>query len=825
MGIAVIVAVVSVGLVISIALYIAVTCLKAAPGHVSRGQGKVPATEGRPVVLPATPALTRGPDTVQPEPPESTIEPEAITPVGHRESPAVQEPETPVGLEVPQAVPEPVQKKEPQPERLEPGQTQALAPPTALPETVEPQEPEISFDGTSEVELEHPLMGCSPGGEGERVGASITPDAATGVKDDVNQTSVTESSPEEREEQEKRARKTGRVSPEKRGGRPRREEEGDEEEKTGKSPQRSPKPEIVCCKREREWILGVEIPEGLQGALDTSVFQDNVRLTQDTSKDGCWQLAKLGGEVVVRISEGQDGDDLRIELRGDDYLLFKLRGASLNEGCRVRQPSSGSYLVVAPDSWERDEERAGTAPYTPERVCLEGYQAHFFDVPGDSASRIAFRDHAGHLLEIGSMEPRFELVGQEVPDASEYSGSLFGVSPPRIRVKDGSWADVGAIVLGEEGSGRGRWRESFKPNLTLLEQNLPEEIAARKAGWYFLRFYDLQDELIDSFDFRFVAGLKGITVHEAGPFPSAAGHDQATVEFEHDAESYVEPSSAGTGDVRIDRTPEKTILTIPPVPAHDRSLWLVGPRDGPHVEVTVLLQRIWWAVSEGNQPAMPWQGTCLPLSPKDLTATSNTVLWIQFPTPRWTDGVLVGFKQENRRSYRMKVTERTLQIPLRDFSDSQQLTDRTTEHLLTIWVNVDGAFCEAAVATLPAEDVPDTLDITHIPAYRLAAVLTTLRRATRGPLRQLLKEVRRHYRRARRSRPERNDEFKKEGLCAIAVFLQLAGSRQSIIPKGVSRWRSKARLGRHEFPETAREVWGRYNELENRSGRGKGRRL
>ncbi len=428
---------------------------------------------------------------------------------------------------------------------------------------------------------------------------------------------------------------------------------------------------------------------------------------------------------------------------------------------------------------------------------------------------IAFRDSTGRSLVIGFSEPRFQFVGQELPDASENSGPLFGGPPPRIRVADGSWEDVGTIVLGAEGSGRGRWRMTFEPNPAIAEQDMPAEIARRKAGWYFVRFYDLRHELIDSLDFRFGAGLQGITIQQSDPFPPATGHGAMTIEFQHDADWYVYGHPRVPGHVKIERTAGKTILTIPLVQECDRTHWLLGPTGGPQVEVTMLAERVWWGVSNVNAPPSKWRDTCLSLSPQDFSATSEEAVWLRFPEPRWTDGVFVGFQQGRWREYVPNVAENTITIALRDFSDSQELADRTEDHVLRAWIKMNGNFHEAAVATVAAEVVKETLNVARIPACHLASVLTALHRATRGPLRQLVKEVRRQYRRPRRSPAGDNVEFAKEALCAIAVFLQLTEPRQSVTPKSANRWRSRARLASQQFPETMRQVWRRYRELES----------
>jgi hypothetical protein len=372
--------------------------------------------------------------------------------------------------------------------------------------------------------------------------------------------------------------------------------------------------------------LAVELPDELSENQGVSIVQGDRPLEEDEAQRGCWRLAQLRGDVTVRTLEA---DDYIIPLHDDGYLLFKLSGGDLSQGRRVRQVSAGSYLAIVPAIWERDEEKAGTAPVTPQPVCLESCQAHFFDLKENEPSQIAFRG-CGRAPVVGG--PRFQLVGQEVRDASEHLGPLFGGSPPRISIAEGSWSDVGTIVVGEEGSGRGWWRTRFKPRPDQPEQDLPAEIVSRKAGWYFMRFYNFDDELIDSLDFRFVGSLREIKFPQDGPIPSSTGHSAATVEFLHDADCYVDRLSDGGGDVTVERTGERTILSIPATP-ECRSRWVVRSGHG-QVEVTILVERAWWAVGTVATEPSEWEGRPACLSPEDFRATSEKAIWLRLPKAR-----------------------------------------------------------------------------------------------------------------------------------------------------------------------------------------------
>lgn len=792
MRIAIILGVLSLGVVIAAALYMLVTRRRAVCTPVS-GKNEVPTSETKPIVQPEPSAQTKGLDIVQDQEGSHAIEAEIKTAVGS-ETPPVQQETQPTLTQA-------------QPGLSQLGAEDASEAAAVITATVTPQEKGSHPEVASIQEGEPPPTWDSMGEKGTQAPVSDTSDVCASVMEQI-QTGVDEDLHGEEIEPSPKVR---HVRPENSGGRSRTGEQGQDGERkeTVRSGRRSLKPEVVCWKREREWFLGVEVPAELQQRAEISVLQNGMRLAEDEMEKDCWQLAKLDGQVVIRILNSEREREVKSELGDDNYLVFKLSGKDLNQGRRVKRLSVGQYLAVVPDDWDR----SGMAPTAPEPVCLEGYRAHFFDLVGDPAPKIVLRDSTGRLHEIGSSGPRFELVGQEVHDASENIGPLFGGPPPRIRVHDGIWQEIGVIVLGEEGRGRGRWRKPFRPNPAQTEQEMPKDIATRKAGWYFMRFYNLQEELIDSLDFRFVAGLRELAINQSNPFPAATGHGNMTVNFQHDADCCVERLPMSSGEVKIEHASERTILTIPPVPVCDRTRWLVGPRGGPQVEVGILVERIWWAAGYVSEPPLDWQDACLSLCPEDFTATSERAVWLRFPKPRWTDRVFVGFQQTKWRELAPKVAESTIAVPLRDFSDSLELSDRTIDHFLRVWMKVNNVFHEAALAIIAADMVEGALDLVHISACHLARVLTTLKGATRGPMRQLLKGVRRQYRRARRSVTGRNVDFVKDALCTIAVFLQETESRHSAVPKLATRWKSKARLASREFPETTRQVWRRYREL------------
>ena len=439
------------------------------------------------------------------------------------------------------------------------------------------------------------------------------------------------------------------------------------------------------------------------------ILQNSSSLMQDEFNDCCWILKKADIPVEIRWEETESVKEYKIPLDEMKYLLFKLSGSDQNWGCCVRSPSFGSYLVIIPETWERDTELSGLPPVSPQPVTLKGYRGHFFDLVKGGDRKIAFRNEKKELMLIEYKKSRFELVGNLLFDSSENLGPLFGSSPIRIRsLNSRGWEDVGTIVIGEEGGGKGRWRTAFNPEQGVFEQELPSEVVARQGGWYFIRFYDTNDDLIESLDFRFVSGLKDIKMTQSSLFPSEEGHSTVSVEFSHDSNFNIHPKDGIEGDVEITREENTSILTIPPRHNFDETCWIVGPHKGPQVEVNILVERIWWGVGDDDETPSEWKDKPISLSRDDFAPTSNKAIYLRFPKPRWIDAVLVGFEQDRARSFSVSVGERTVGIPLRDFGDSIEIENEDQDALLTIWINRRNETHKSTLASLPSS-VPDSI--------------------------------------------------------------------------------------------------------------------
>ncbi len=320
-----------------------------------------------------------------------------------------------------------------------------------------------------------------------------------------------------------------RIDPISRGGRPHgplpqgHEGQGKQEERLSR-----PKPEIVCWRREQGWMVAIEGPEDLPEQSGLKVLQNAECLVQDDFKEDCWLLQQAYGQVVICWNDDEEPREITLALCEQGYLLFKLSGQDLNQGHYVASLATGSYLVMVPETWECAEEFSKANPVEPEFVSLNGYRAHFYTFEEARKGQITFCTPEGERIPIKARTSRFELVGTRLQDASKGVGPLFGSKPPQLRILSGQeWTGVGTIVVGEEGSGKQRWRTQFCPDTKHQEQDLPSEVAARGGGWYFVRIYDTNDNLLESLDFRFVCALQDIIIPSLSPIPSEDGHKPA----------------------------------------------------------------------------------------------------------------------------------------------------------------------------------------------------------------------------------------------------------------------------------------------------------
>lgn len=469
-----------------------------------------------------------------------------------------------------------------------------------------------------------------------------------------------------------------------------------------------PKPEIVCWNEGWNWVIGIEVPEELE---IISVTQNGELLEHDDTDEARYRLKHVEGEVKVTWTEGEK--DISLAGPGRNYLIFKMRENWKDPGRLIRYSTAGYYLVIVPQEWGRDEEVTGPASVAPESVQLAGYKAHFFYQEQKGNTVIGFISPDGERIQVESGGSRFQLVGKEIDDASGYVGPLFGEQPPLIQTLDEKrWGNVGVIVVGEEGSGRNRWRMQFDPQVGVNEQKLPEEIVNRRGGWYFVRIYDKNDDLLESMDFRFMIALKDICIKSSGCLPGPNGYDNVTVKFLHRADCKVELMDENMQSIKeIRRERDQTTATVPPTADHDKTQWILRDGDA-EIKVTVLVERVWWAFGVIGADPTDWVDKPIILSREDFAPTSNKALFVRLPRPRFVRKIDVGFDRAKSRPYQVEVKEEGITIPLRDFGDSKEIEKRQEESMM-IGVQPEGAEPdETVVVKIPADQLPTVLQAT-----------------------------------------------------------------------------------------------------------------
>lgn len=429
---------------------------------------------------------------------------------------------------------------------------------------------------------------------------------------------------------------------------------------------REPKPELVCWKREGWWQVGVVLPDDLARNARLELFQRNVPLTPDHRNETRWLLKSLSQNVLVQWADGLNVKQKTLTLDDAKYFIFKLHGRTGEQGRRVQTISNGMYLALVPDTWQRYDALAGEPTRNPEACAMDGYRAHFFELNDDSANSIAFLDEQEKLVQENSSAQPFSLIGHRILDSENVKGPLFGLAAPRVRL-DGNltWADIQTIEVGQEGRGEGEWRQALAVDATQEEQSLAV-IASQGAGWYFARFKDADNALLESLDFRFCRGLKKIILPEPAPMPNANGHASASIEIHHDAETFVTPTDEHTRQLALERRGETTRITIPNDPRFDTTRWNLDENTERTIEIVTRVERVWWAFADEAQEPTEWRDQSISLALRDFSALSEQAFWLRLPAPRWAERAQIRFGNDIRH-LNFRADEQTTSTPLRGF--------------------------------------------------------------------------------------------------------------------------------------------------------------
>jgi hypothetical protein len=467
-----------------------------------------------------------------------------------------------------------------------------------------------------------------------------------------------------------------------RGGRPRgnRDVTGQPEQPVETSSR--PRFQLIVTRDSGDWDIFAEVEP---------INSSNLRVVQGS--DALQAERSLFGPLrdlttPIRILSGDDevGEVVLITQEAP-LLLFRLQR---DIGRFVRRPSRGLNVAVAPVAWRYDGEKSGPPPIEPESMGIPGYRAHFFSA--DTNPILAFERPGQAPHEIHCTKPEFRLQGRELPNVDEEMGPLFVGDLPMLEGAPGAMANVRTVVLGAEGRGSGRWRGEYQ--LDAQRWQLPEELRTQGSGWYFIRLYDAKDDLIDSFDFRYANGLKGIAVEGTG----LTQDHGIRVTFAHDEGVSVIMIASILSMLEHSTIPgpHSTVFAWPCHPDVRQPTFEV--RDGSGlVRVTLDTDRIWCALSSETQALEPaWQSTPIELIPEHCGPESDAQLLVRFPRSAAVDA-FVGFSRINRR--KIQIAAHRASVDLHGFSDAFELK-RFGRQKLKLWVCSSDSEIELNVANV-----------------------------------------------------------------------------------------------------------------------------
>lgn len=110
--------------------------------------------------------------------------------------------------------------------------------------------------------------------------------------------------------------------------------------------------------------------------------------------DGTWLIQDLDSNV-----SNSENDMMESLPLPKVPILFKLSLRTPGFGFKVSSISKAEYMVLVPQTWEREETIAGVPYVSPESTSLDGHIAHFFYIR-TIEDKIAFRDNLGNLTQI-----------------------------------------------------------------------------------------------------------------------------------------------------------------------------------------------------------------------------------------------------------------------------------------------------------------------------------------------------------------------------------------------------------------------------------------
>lgn len=423
------------------------------------------------------------------------------------------------------------------------------------------------------------------------------------------------------------------------------------------------RPRVICFKVGLIWTLGLEFPED-EDTSEIEVFQKDCGLLRSRTNSNIFELKFITGGIEIRSKTKDYGD---VYFGSNNFLAFKLHSQKLDKGVLVDKTSTGNYLAIVPKNWQYDESISGTQISQPEETIDVKYEAQYFFIDYDSKQKIGFINEYGSSVSLISSKVFYSLNGNQIEDSVEKIGPLFIKEPPEIEITDNHYHTVlHSIVIGDEGTDRENWRKEVLYNQDQRIIKLGNEFTNISGGWYFIRFYDKEFNLLDSCDFRFIPEINEVIFNSQNFIPEINGHQPFNIEIRYsdNLEFNIESNNSAKLNVLKDDSTIKIIVEKDP--AIDKICISTINESKKTVKVYFTVPRIWWAISENNID-QKWQDKSIPISKNDLLDLSKS-FQIKLPTRGWIKQLIFGIEGSTPREISIPSDENVVKIPLTDYS-------------------------------------------------------------------------------------------------------------------------------------------------------------
>ena len=418
------------------------------------------------------------------------------------------------------------------------------------------------------------------------------------------------------------------------------------------------KPELICRENFsfRNWEIFLSVDE--KNSIEEVHFEDGEKLK--SLGQGEYKIPFLRGRLIVKYRDREP--DYITLFEKDEPLIFKLRKNWQGDGVQVFRITSGHFIIIAPNTWERKNQ----APIEPFDCMDSEFRGHYWDAQEPSENFDGFVE-----CSIPSSAPIIKLDGKFVFDDSE-KGNLFIEDVPTLDVP----SDINYLRVGEEA--KGEWAGyNFRPH----EQSLLKVLEDRE-GWFFIRAYDATKKL-DSISFRYLRDLRQIQIdgkeytQDMVLTPTINGYPLTEVRFVDASGDTISPYLP---DKSVCKVTPQGVLEIPARKEADHISCIISSPKGGGVEVTLDIPRIWWRIEFDNANFGKWRDKPIDMTRQKFQQYAKENVKICLSSQRFKS-VLVGFDDDLVQRYRQS------EINLDNFAYHNQIINRleSNAYLNIVW--------------------------------------------------------------------------------------------------------------------------------------------